>query len=108
MLDPLFPISARQKQIALSFSPGAFSSACSASGHCREDPAADVVEADVAINVVFIFGAGWRLWCTGGMLCFSSGSPLGVFVERCLLGSQTHGMKASPPCELVATLGRLC
>lgn len=58
--------------------------------------------------MVFIFGAAWCLWRTAGMLCFSSHSLLGTCVEQCLLGSQPHGMKASLPCELAATLGRLC
>lgn len=57
--------------------------------------------------MVFIFGAAWCLRCTGGMLCFSSGSLLAIFVEGLLLGSQPHGMKARLPCELVAMLGTL-
>lgn len=88
--------------------PWSFSSACSASGHCREEPAGDVVCADVVINMVFIFGAAWCLWCTGGMLHFSLGSLLGISVEWCLLGSQPHGVMASLPCQLVATLGSRC
>lgn len=64
--------------------------------------------ADVVINIVFIFGAAWCLWCTGGMLHFSLGSLLGISVEWCLLGSQPHGVMASLPCQLVATLGSLC
>lgn len=66
-----------------------------------------MVQAGVAINVLFISGAAWCSWCTGGMGCFSSGSLLGIRVERCLLGSQPHGVKARPPCELLAMLGTL-
>lgn len=34
-----------------------------AGGHCREELAVDVVWADVANNVLFIFGAAWCSWC---------------------------------------------